>query len=71
MKKLLEIILCKIRKEGKPFKTCKEAFLHIGLQHDEEMYMCYNENGSNKIPCPFLKMESEGKIKHCPSQEIE
>ena len=38
----------------KKFKTCKEAFLSVGLQYDNYVYKCYNEEiTAGTQLCPF------------------
>lgn len=46
------------------FKTCKKAFVSIGLKYLPEKYACYNEDVAYKELCPFAKNDT------CTSDEL-
>ena len=43
----------------KKYKTCKDAFKSIGLQYDNYLYKCYNEEitPGTKL-CPFAEKDT-------------
>ena len=49
---------------ARQFKTCKNAFISIGLEYDETLYACYNEEIGDRQLCPFAKNDT------CRSREL-